>query len=140
MTKFKLTDFDCALKGMVDKWDPVPGPQNPQDSQDPLGLYCKLKYKSTLNKGSNKIKIKKTKTLGTHKTFGTTQDPQDLPPPTEFLGNPQDPRDLRDPPELSGPSGTLETSSKFLGPSRTPWNPENFPGTSLEPLVFFGMR
>ena len=135
-----MTDFDCTLKGMVDKWDPVPGPQNPQDSQDPLGFYCKLKYKSTLNKGSNKIKIKKTKDPRDPQNLRDHPGPSRPFRPSKFLGNPQDPRDLRDPPELPRPSGTLETSSKFLGPSRTPWNPENFPGTSVEPPVFFGMR
>ena len=124
-----MTDFDCALKGMVDKWDPVPGPQNPQDSQDPLGFYCKLKYKSTLNKGSNKIKIKKTKTLGTDKTFGTTQDPQDLPPPPSSLGS------LR----ILGILGTHQNSWDPLGPLRhLPdfWDPVELLGTLR---IFLGL-
>ena len=75
---------------MANKWDSVPGPQNPEDSQYPLGFYCKLKYKSILNKGSNKIKIKKPKDPR------DPQNPRDQPgllrpppPPFEFLGHPQ---------------------------------------------------
>ena len=111
-----MTDFECTLKGMVDKWDPVPGPQNPQDFQDPLGFYCKLNYKSTLNKGSNKIKTKKPKDPRDPQNPRDHPGPSRPPPLPSSLGTLRTPLDLRDPPELPGPSGTLETSSNFWDP------------------------